>query len=109
MMKKNIKKIVISSIIAIMIILSFAYSYAVTPDDIDGNGADASIDLGFIDNVTDFVRMIGTFVAVGALMIIGIKYVTGSVEERANYKRTMMPYIIRMHCTIWCIKYSSNV
>jgi hypothetical protein len=27
-------------------------------------------------------------------MIIGFKYIIGSVEEKANYKATMLPYII---------------
>ena len=27
-------------------------------------------------------------------MILGIKYMIGSVEEKAEYKKTMMPYII---------------
>ena len=28
------------------------------------------------------------------LVILGIKYMMGSVEERADYKKTMMPYVI---------------
>ena len=27
-------------------------------------------------------------------MIIGIKYIIGSVEEKADYKKTMIPYLI---------------
>lgn len=27
-------------------------------------------------------------------MIIGIKYMTGSLEEKANYKKTMVPYLV---------------
>ena len=28
------------------------------------------------------------------IMLIGIKYMLGSVEEKAEYKKTMIPYII---------------
>ena len=27
-------------------------------------------------------------------MVIGVKYILGSVEEKASYKETMVPYII---------------
>ena len=27
-------------------------------------------------------------------MVIGIKYMTGSISERAEYKKTMIPYIV---------------
>lgn len=36
----------------------------------------------------------GTVVSVIALIAIGIKYMTGSVEEKAQYKQTMLPYVI---------------
>ena len=40
------------------------------------------------------VQFVGSFVSVIALVIMGIKYMLGSVEEKAEYKKTMMPYII---------------
>lgn len=111
MQKKLVYKILISiviTIIAFTTIASFAYSYAVTPDMINGQVEGEEIDLSFTDNIKDFIRIIGTFIAVGALMIIGIKYITGSVEEKANYKKTMIPYIIRMLYTIWSSQYRTN-
>ena len=33
-------------------------------------------------------------VSVLALVLIGIKYMTGSIEEKAEYKETMMYYIV---------------
>lgn len=40
------------------------------------------------------VRNISIVVSVITLMIIGLKYMFGSVEQKANYKATMIPYII---------------
>lgn len=40
------------------------------------------------------IRNISIVVAVISLMIIGIKYIFGSVEEKANYKQTLWPYFI---------------
>ena len=40
------------------------------------------------------IRNISIVVSVITLMIIGLKYIIGSAEEKANYKETMIPYII---------------
>ena len=40
------------------------------------------------------IRNISAVVSVIVLMIIGFKYMLGSVEQRANYKATLVPYII---------------
>lgn len=47
----------------------------------------AGVVLGAIRNASAVVSVI-------ALMIIGVKYIIGSVEEKAEYKKTMIPYII---------------
>ena len=36
----------------------------------------------------------GVIVAVVIILIIGIKYMVGSAEEKAEYKKTMIPYIV---------------
>ena len=40
------------------------------------------------------VIVTGTFVSVIALVIMGIKYMIGSAEEKSEYKKTMLPYVI---------------
>ena len=44
--------------------------------------------------VLGIIQTVGSVVSVIALAVIGIKYMLGSVEEKAEYKKTMMPYII---------------
>ena len=46
------------------------------------------------EKILGFIQGIGTVVSVIVLMAIGIKYMFSSVEEKAEYKKTMMPYII---------------
>lgn len=46
------------------------------------------------NNVLGIIQIVGTLIAVGVLMVIGIKYMMGSAEEKAEYKKTMLPYII---------------
>ena len=40
------------------------------------------------------INTVGVVLSVVILMIIGIKYMLGSVEEKAEYKKTMMGYVI---------------
>ena len=40
------------------------------------------------------IQVIGSIVSVIAIMIIGIRYMACSVEEKAQYKETMGPYFI---------------
>ena len=40
------------------------------------------------------IHTIGAVVAVLVLIGIGIKYLLGSVEEKSEYKQTLIPYII---------------
>lgn len=40
------------------------------------------------------LQVIGTFVSIVVLVAIGIKYMIGSASEKAEYKKTMIPYLI---------------
>lgn len=40
------------------------------------------------------VRVVAIICSVAALMLIGIKYMFASVEEKADYKKTFIVYII---------------
>ena len=44
--------------------------------------------------VLGIISGIGVIVAVVVLVGIGIKFMLGSVEEKAEYKKTLIPYII---------------
>lgn len=60
------------------------------------NGGNA--DTGGIQNVganiVSIITTIGIIVAVIVLLILGIKYMMGSASEKAEYKKTMIPYLI---------------
>lgn len=96
MKNKLLKIAIIFFILALFIsILAPKNVYALRPADITGTINDEpKLDTDFIENIEFLIRTIGLTIAAGALMIIGIKYVTGSVEEKAEYKKTMMPYLI---------------
>lgn len=44
--------------------------------------------------IVSVIQVIGIVVTVISLMVMGIKYMIGSIEEKADYKKTMIPYLI---------------
>ena len=44
--------------------------------------------------VIGIIQVVGIIISVVCLMILGIKYMMGSAEEKAEYKKTFIPYII---------------
>lgn len=48
----------------------------------------------FANKIIGGVQVIGSCASVIMLMIIGVRYIFGSVEEKAEYKKTLKPYVI---------------
>ena len=100
-MKLNtLQKTLLLVIIMMLVIIVPKYSFAsdggvttLSPSQITGDSG-IELETDFVDKITDFVSKIGAFIAVGVLMVIGIKYMTGSLEEKATYKKSMIPYVI---------------
>ena len=67
----------------------------VTPNQITGN---SEVDVSGISSIgNSIVRIlstIGIVASVIVLIVLGIKYMMGSAEEKAEYKKTLMPYVI---------------
>lgn len=55
---------------------------------------DSELVIDKVGIVLGAIRNISVVVSVIALMVIGLKYIFGSVEEKANYKATLVPYVI---------------
>jgi len=47
-----------------------------------------------LNTILGIIQSVGTLFAVGTLMVLGVRYMMGSVEEKAAYKKTMLPYVI---------------
>lgn len=48
----------------------------------------------FSASIINIVAIVGSAAAIVTLIILGIKYMMGSAEEKAEYKKTLLPYII---------------
>lgn len=67
-----------------------------TPDSVTPTAdTDAQKDLQNIGGkIIGGLQSVGTVVSVMILVVLGIKYMLGSAEEKAEYKKTMIPYLI---------------
>ena len=46
------------------------------------------------NQIIGILTTVGVVVAVVVLLILGIKYMMGSASEKAEYKKTMIPYLV---------------
>lgn len=97
---KKTSKIVVALAIIFTILAIGVMSQASQAGDVlgqlTGEGAtvtqDNIINLG--NSIIAVVRIVGVVIAVVILLILGIKYMMGSAEEKADYKKSMIPYIV---------------
>ena len=97
-MKKAIK---ITNMILIIAIVALIFSNTVmaTAGDVVGQlGADYSQDAGGITTlgktIISYISIAAIVIAVIVLTILGVKYMIGSASEKAEYKKTMIPYLV---------------
>ena len=96
-MKKNVK--ILTTFVMIVLIICTLGNFVLSLD--DAIAAMQDPDVGDADVITDFgkrivgiIQVIGIVVAVVVILVIGIKYLIGSAEQRAEYKKTMIPYLV---------------
>ena len=46
------------------------------------------------EKIIGIIFVVGNIVSVGSIMLIGIRYMVSSVEEKAEYKERLLPYFI---------------
>ena len=97
---KKTSKLIVALLIILSIVMISVSSFAddaLTPGSfgtgtIDSNQTSIIKDMG--GQIIGVVRTVGVLVAVVILLILGIKYMVGSAEEKADYKKSMIPYIV---------------
>ena len=99
-MKKTVR-IISTILLTIMLVTSIAGVVFAAPGidktigDIDGAKAGDTTKVTTIGGkIINIIQVVGIVVAIAVVLIIGIKYMTGSVEQKAEYKKVMIPYII---------------
>lgn len=96
MSTKTMKILTIIATILLIISMGASVVYGLTPKDMQANtsatGTTEVQSLG--QNIMGVVQVAGVVIAVIILMVLGIKYMMGSAEEKAEYKKTMIPYLV---------------
>ena len=98
-MKKQVK---IISIVLVVIMVLLSISNIVLATDVPGqiqtigkgNSTDTTKISNFGATLVTILQTVGVAAAIIILLILGIKYMMGSAEEKAEYKKTMIPYLI---------------
>ena len=95
-MKKSIKVVfVVLMILAITLISTSVFATnSFSPTDVKLNTSNTDKVQSIGSNILGIIRVVGTIISVGMLIILGIKYMMGSAEEKAEYKKTLFPYFI---------------
>ena len=92
---KTTLKIVI--VFMIFLILSGTVIFAVNTDFYEPNElsqADKKKVGDTVGQILATIRSVGIITAVIALTCIGLKYIFSSLDEKANYKENMVPYVV---------------
>ena len=96
---KNKKILIVLPLIILILIInsSIIFSATILPGGIknDKNLGDADTQMETIGTkIFTAVSNVGIVASVVVIAIIGVKYMLGSVDEKAKYKETLMPYLI---------------
>lgn len=95
-MNKTVTKIIIAIFISLLVISISSSCFALKPSEITGNsnvsGTTEITNLG--NALVGILQTVGIVLSVIVILVIGIKYMMGSAEEKAEYKKTMIPYIV---------------
>lgn len=96
MCKRNIKKVIIVLAIFISITAFFSnFTFAFDPATWKpGDMGNATKFKNVGNSVIGLLQIVGSFISIAVLIILGIKYMAGSAEEKAEYKKTLLPYLI---------------
>lgn len=107
-MKKTIKIISILFLLALLVFSTTTYVQAdididpdkYKPEKITTQEGGRAIEMA--GKVLGIVRTLGVVAAMVVLSIIGLKYMLASLDEKANYKENMIPYIVGCALLVLC-------
>ena len=94
-MKKFVKIVFATMLVLLAFTVTVdAASSGVAPGSYTGGGASVSSIENVGNQIIQIVSTIGSIASVIVLVVLGLKYMMGSAEEKAEYKKTLLPYII---------------
>ena len=95
-MKNKALKLGMIILTVIMLVSISISSFALEPVDIKGDtSAQGTTEITNVGNsIVGILQVVGIVLSVIILIVLGIKYMMGSAEEKAEYKKTLLLYFI---------------
>ena len=99
MVKQHKLILIVNIILLVCLIMLPNFVHAIDPNDYDPSqkpvsGTSVNEITDKANNIIGTITTVGIVIAAITIIILGLKYMMGSVEEKAEYKKTMIPYII---------------
>ena len=94
MSTKTMKILTFVATLLFVVSLGTSAIFALTPNGVkpvEPESTDIQ-DLGW--RILGILQTVGVVLSVIVLVVLGIKYMMGSAEEKAEYKKTMIPYLV---------------
>lgn len=98
-MSKNMVRVISIIMVVLMVVMITTPVFAYTAGGMDlPTGSTSQVAGTQINKVADdiitILKYVGAAIAVVVLLIMGIKYLMASVEEKADFKKAMIPYVV---------------
>lgn len=96
---KKILAVLVMALLVVAIFNTYAFASDIDAagiaDQLKGTETNASGSVTTLGNqIIGIITTVGVVVAVIVLLVLGIKYMMGSASEKAEYKKTMIPYLV---------------
>lgn len=91
------KKIILILLLIILLLINTTVLATINPENYNpGNISqeEGKTIIYMTGKILGIIRNIGIIISVITISIIGLKYMVCSLEEKANYKENMIPYIV---------------
>lgn len=95
-MKKAYKVLSVLMVVLMIVFAATNVFAVIDPNAIEAAGntnADGTI-LNIGNTILGIVTNVGMILAIVLIAILGVKYMMGSTEEKAEYKKSLMPYLV---------------
>ena len=99
-MKGKTIKLLSALLVAIMLVTAGTSVFAADFNDVTSkmeaatNTLDSSTITSTGGGIMGILQVVGMVISVIILIVIGIKYMMGSAQEKAEYKKTFIPYVV---------------
>jgi len=98
MSTKTMKVLTLVATILLVVSLGATTVFGLTPNQLTGTEPTSNEITTLGQKIIGILQTVGIVLSVVILVVLGLKYMMGSAEEKADYKKTMIPYVVGAVC-----------